>query len=417
MNENKENLNNLYSIISSINDKYTNKLKGSADVFPLSNKPFFNPLVPLPSPYEAQYQLMRRLAEEEDNFERIVNVFADIIKKELRKRETSSSMYDIRYKSSLDDLCTETPDIKKAKEVLSAAHKTYIHTQRQLAQAFAEQGLFELADAHLKNAHTGAKIQIDYVTVTLEPTVEEGLVETVVNTAIRNTSLGYFLKKVKDASDQGNVEQIQKYIALSMKSMLMHGLIAVPHSRKHDEEENGGHTQSRNEKYAAFLEAQYTFHKLHRRAFAIAICKKLEDGLKYGLSDTYNQWNVDYGLRDIERARKEVLDLILRTAKDTCADQGRDKFVGNAVNYFNVIIEPLFEMMAECRKDPNHPLRTMYSLEKDNIGLIKGVKRTESNSTALVPQRFYEEQCASTGLPLLIHPFYAPVVERYYHIN
>ncbi|HIH11002.1 TPA: hypothetical protein HA241_02345 [Candidatus Woesearchaeota archaeon] len=84
--------------------------------------------------FESDYQKMRDVAVEEDDFTKVLNIFGSIL-------ERSYGM-----------------NLEKTKTVLQEAYLSYVRTQQQLAQMFAEVGHFELTDAHLKNAHSGYDI-------------------------------------------------------------------------------------------------------------------------------------------------------------------------------------------------------------------------------------------------------------------
>ena len=82
--------------------------------------------------------IIRRLASEEDDFKRVVDVFGSIVKR------------------------AQGMGIGRAKEVLRKAHEIYVDTQKQLARLFGDQGQFDIAEEHLKNAHLGCEIGLGY---------------------------------------------------------------------------------------------------------------------------------------------------------------------------------------------------------------------------------------------------------------
>jgi hypothetical protein len=340
---------------------------------------------PTPS-FDSDYEMMKRLASEEDDFKRVVDVFGSIVKRAQGK------------------------GIGRAKEVLREAHEIYVDTQKQLARLFGDQGQFDIAEEHLKNAHLGCEIGLGYSDrVVLKPRIEDDEVSQIVDNAVRNTPPQYFLKRVMTSSEEGDVEGIEKYISLSLKSLKERGVIEIP-----DREKMRKGEPMSGRKYETFFRLQMELGKLHKKAYGVAIRRKAEEAVGYAVWDS--RYSVSSDKTKIGKLREEAQDLILDSVRKMVPDARMSDAFDATIAFFNGFLNPMYDELLACRDDESHPIRTLYRptrVNGDSWGKIIGFERIEVETTAVVPRRFYEKMFEETGIPIIVHPFFNPVVERY----
>ena len=346
-----------------------------------SSRPF------IPPSFDAEYARMRELATEEDDFKLVVDVFGSIVKR------------------------TPGIGIERAKEVLREAHQIYVETQKQLARIFGDQGQFDLAEEHLKNAHLGCEIGLGYYDkVVLKPRIEDGEVSQIVDNAVRNTPPQYFLQRVMTASEEGDVEGIEKYISLSLKSLKEKGVIEIP-----DREKMRRREPMSGRRYEEFFRLQMEFGKLHKKAYGVAIRKKVEEAVGHAVGSN-DKYIVSTYKNKIETLREEAKDLMLDSITKMVPKAKKSDAFNATIAFFNGVLNPLYDTLSACLENENHPLRTLYRPTRENAnswGKIVGSERIAVETTAVVPRRFYDRMFEETRIPFVVHPFFNPVVERY----
>ncbi|HIH11001.1 TPA: hypothetical protein HA241_02340 [Candidatus Woesearchaeota archaeon] len=217
----------------------------------------------------------------------------------------------------------------------------------------------------------------------------------------------YFLKKAHSASEKGEIQEAEKYITFSLRSLLAYGTIRIPRGEKIVEDDA----------YDAFFRFKRLFEKLHYRAYGIAVRKRLEEALGYSLSD--NKFDLHSDKNRIGKLKEEVQDLLLEAVEKTVRSEQKGKAFESLVDLSNLLFNPWFEELIACREDRTHPWRQRYKItrEKGLWGKIVGYEKVPVATTALVPTSFYDALFAATRLQIPIHPFFASVVDMYLFDN
>lgn len=346
-------------------------------------------LIPVSDPFEADYQRMRQVAREDDDFKKVLNVFEGIYQR------------------------AQGRGMDRAKQALREAYGIYTQTQKDIARLFAQAGQYDPTEEHLQKAHSGCTIRLSSLDeIVLEPNQEDPHVKTIVDTAMRQTSPAYFLERVVKASEQGDVPSFHKYAHLTLNSLALHGLLLPPQSFKIEEDQELD--DEKYERFADFLRLNAQLGRLLKETYNTAIRKKVEEAIGYAVNNSSYSATTDADR--IKRLRLEALDLSLEAAQKTTPPAQRATAMDGKLATFNLFVDPLFEELVACRKDPQHPLRRMYKPTHQggySWGEISGVERVPVTTTEIVPANFYQKGVEQTGIPLNVHPFFNSVAERY----
>ena len=331
---------------------------------------------PLPPSEEAEYQRMKKLATEEDDFRRVLDVYSAIIKR--------------------------SPTVRgEATRVLREAFALYGTTQQQVAEIFAGQGDFEETDAHIKNACSGYSVRIDFSEVTLEPAVKRERLEEIVDKAIGKTPSAHFIERAIKAADNGDTKEAGKYCGLSFKALRQKGVSQFCREM--------GIALEDEESYAyAPIKIGKTIKALHQRAYRVALQRRVEEAIGYAVEGSANSAS------EISRLRNAATELVLEYW-DIFVNipPGKD----SGITYFlNQEVHPIFDTFVDVAQDKNHPLRTMYRAKREqpySWSKIIGSERVEVPDAQIVPRAFYEQAYQQTGIPISVHPSFNRIAERY----
>jgi len=334
-----ENKDALREVLDTFNDKY-NDLEGLlnivSDGVPSTSQSPIKSNIPQTPSFDSDYERMIRLASEEDDFKAVVTIFSSIVEK------------------------TNGIGIGKAKEVLREAYEIYIDNQKQLARLFGDQGQFDIAEEHLKNTHLGCQIGLGHFDkVVLKPKIEDYEVRQIFDNAMQNTLPQYFLQRVMTTSEEGNVEGIEKYISLSLKSLKERGVIEIL-----DREKIRRGESSSNRKYESFFRLQMEFGKMYKKAYQIAVRKKVEEGVAYAVRD--NKYQVSSDKTKIDQLREEAQDLMLDSVRKMVPDARMSDAFDATIGFFNEFLNPMYDELLVCREDGSHPLRNLYRPTTEN---------------------------------------------------
>ncbi|MBI5002224.1 hypothetical protein HZC31_02470 [Candidatus Woesearchaeota archaeon] len=331
---------------------------------------------PLPRSEEAEYQRMKRVAVEEDDFRRVLDVYSAILKR-------SPSVHG------------------EATRVLREAFALYGTTQQQVADIFAGQGDFEETDTHIKNACSSYTVRIDFSEVTLEPAIENGKLEEIVNKAVEKTPSAHFIEKAMKAADAGDTKEAAKYSGLSFRALRVKG------TRQFCREI--GVTLDDEDDYAyAPVKIGKTIKRLHQKVYRVALQRKGEEAIGYAVDRSLTSSS------EISRLRGVVAELVLEywdifVNTPPGKDSGITAFLNGAAH-------PVFDTLVDVAQDKNHPLRIIYKAKREQPyawSKIVGCERVEVPQTQVVPRAFYEQAYQQTGIPILVHPFFNRIAQRY----
>lgn len=335
-----------------------------------------------PSPlFTAEYARMIRLAEEQDDFGKVAEVFLSV--------------------AQMSPLLASV----EAERELQRAHAVYVTAQKRLAKVFGDQGQLDLTRQHLSNATSTMTLDLGYNgKITLQPEIEEGYAHSIMDNALRNTPLGPLLQRVVNFSQEGDVEKTTEYVYLSLRAFGLRGLLEAPTG---ETLRNGA--SSRNRKYDVFFTLQRGLHTLHQRAYGVAARKKMEEALGYAVQDT--RGSDPSPARKIEKLRVEAQDILLAAVRETVPSNLISGAFDTVFTFINTVLDPASDELIACSTDRDHPLRTLFRAKVKKEGLqetVEGVVATPITTTALVPRQFYEEQFRRNGIPLRIHSFFIP---------
>ena len=370
---------------NSLEDLLTNKGYGSLDSIISRNVSSFSSskFIQVPS-FETEYKLMRTLAVQEDDFKKVLELFKSIVDRSLGI------------------------DTARHEVVLREAHATYTTVQKQLAKVFGDQGQFEVAMEHLKNACFGFEMRSGYGRgVMFNPTIQEDEITQLTRNALQNTPTEYFLQHVETAVQEGDIERVDKYASLSLQSLREKGVIKASERWR-----IVGGVPLKDEKQKADAMLQTVFTRLWRKANGVAIGRKMDEAVGYAVREGNYDPSVDK-IR-LEKLREEMQNLVFNVVRRTVPDEKVSDAITGALLYFDRFFDPAYDQLLVCRQDPNHPLRSLFTPKKENgqsRGKIVGVERVPITTTAVVPRSFYEKVFAQRSIP--VHPFFNAVVERY----
>ena len=282
---------------------------------------------------------LNSIAAEEDDFEIVLGHFEDIIKKSGRV--------------SLKD-----------KKALREANGIYVDTQKKLAKIFGDCGQFEYAEKHLKNAHIGFEIDFGYSgKLKVEPTIKEREVKEILDNAIRNTAHSYFLQKANDFSEEGDVENFEKYISLTLKSLKEDEKISSPGL-----EDIGWKREVNNDNMEKIFRLNMAFRKMHKKAYQVALIGKMEMAIANGINE--NKYMKNNDIRIIEDLSVEIKCLLLDYIKKIIPDRLMSEAFSDYVDLFNSYLNPVFDELIDCRGDLSHPIRSIYKQKRKDKGDI-----------------------------------------------
>ena len=192
----------------------------------------------------------------------------------------------------------------------------------------------------------------------MKPRIEDNEVSQIVDNAVRNTPPQYFLQRVMTASEEGDVKGIAKYISLSLKSLKERSVIEIP-----DREKMRRGEPMSGSKYEAFFRLQMEFGKLHKKAYGVAVRKKVEESVGYAVSD--NRYSVSSDKTRIGELREEAQNLMLDSVRKMVPDARMSDAFGATIAFFNRFLNPMYDQLLTCREDESHPLRTLYRPTKE----------------------------------------------------
>jgi len=343
-----------------------------------------SPSIPPTPSFDPDYERMRRLAVEEDDFARVTDVFFSVVRRD--------------YGFGLG----------RARDALIEAHKIYVDTQKQLAQRFGDCGMFDLAEEHLRNAGLRFEIGLsDYNKFVLEPRIEDEEFSKIFDNAVRNTPPEYFLQQVMAAYEKGDVVGIERQISLSMKAFSERGFIEIP-----DIEEMRSGEPLSGRRYESFFRLRLYFSKLHKKAYGVAVRRKVEEAVGCAVGSDGSAVSHDKIIIGI--LREEAQDLMLDYFRKMVPDAKISSAYDSAIAFFNGFLNPIYDELSACCEDESHPLRTLYKPTREGgntRGKIVGSERVRVETAAIVPRRFYEKMFEETGIPIVVHPFFNPLVE------
>lgn len=320
--------------------------------------------------FEQDYARMRQLAEEKDDFKQVLEVYVSVLRRSPLARE-------------------------RATTVLREAFAQYGQTQLLLAQTCATLGRFEEADACIKNACGGYSVKIDYYSsISLESSITEEEIASIISKAIKKTSSAYFLQKAMQVADAGDINEAEKYCGLTLTALREKGTSLFC-----------SEIGIVLDKYAAY-KINKTVEGLHKKAFRVAFQREVETAVGYAVSDSF------FATQDLTTAREKVRELVVKYWELFVPFKKGE--TSDIAAFLNERIHPLFEELHEVTRDKQHPLRKMYKPRRKETysSSVIGCERI-ATSEALVPRRFYEEAYRQTKIPIVVHSFFASVAERY----
>ncbi|MDD9954046.1 MAG: hypothetical protein OXR66_06945 [Candidatus Woesearchaeota archaeon] len=323
--------------------------------------------------FEGDYRRILRLAEEHDTFQGILNSWRKIAQR-----------------------AAEWGQSTRAQQVLRQAHELYAQTQQNLAEAFAEAGDFENAELHLANAHIEVGGDLS-----LPRQIRADDAERILDTAMKNTSPAYFIERVQQAAQEGDVAGIDKHVSYAFRAVKVHGLLKIPIKRTR------GVPLERNE---------YIYHQFGRKmtqysreAYERAIITTVEEAIGYAVKKR-TMIGGKGAIKDRQiRVKDLMLDMVNKFEMPWRKQEGYD----TTFYFFSALVDPLFSLLLECERDPNHTLRRVYQEEKrEEFGDVSGATR-QTTSAALVSRSFYGTQFERTGTAILVDSLFAPVANMY----
>jgi hypothetical protein len=336
------------------------------------------------------YARMRKLAIEEDDFRKVIDVFALVLKSRV--------------------------DVFQATEVLREAYGKYIDTQKRLASLFGERGQFDYVEEHLKNAHFGCELSLGgYSTIRLTTQIRDDEVRNIINNAIKNTEPTYFFQRALKTSENGDLEGLEKYINLCMQCLNKRGLIEIPEIKNMFSSEPIDST-----KYERFIRMRMGLGRLYKKAYGIAVRKKIEIAIGHAVfSDSECSKPGKYNISQLE---EEIKDLMMNAVGKMIPDSKVAEAFRTTVCFFNEFLNPFFEELLVCYDNPKHPLRSLFKslyskMYRNSMGYsvyeakITGLERVNVVCTDIVPRKFYCDLFLHDGIP--VHPFFNPILERY----
>jgi hypothetical protein len=336
------------------------------------------------------YARMKKLAIEEDDFRKVVDVFASVLKSSV--------------------------DVSQATEVLREAYRMYIDTQKRLANLFGGQGQFDYVEEHLRNAHFGCELSLGiYRNIRLTTQIRDDEVRMIIDNAIKNTEPAYFFQRALKTSENGDLEGLEKYISLSMQCLNKRGLIEIPEIKNMFSSE-----PIDSIKYERFIRMRMGLGRLYKKAYGIAVRKKIEIAIGHAVfSDNECIKPGKYNIRQLE---EEIKDLMMNAVGKMIPDSKVAEAFRTTVCFFNEFLNPFFEELLVCYDDPKHPLRSLFKpfyskMYRNSMGYsvyeakITGFERVKVDCTDIVPRKFYCGLFLHDGIP--VHPFFNLTLERY----
>ena len=272
---------------------------------------------PLPPSEEAEYQRMKKLATEEDDFRRVLDVYSAIIKR--------------------------SPTVRgEATRVLREAFVLYGTTQQQVADIFARQGDFEEVDAHIKNACRSYSVQGASLEVSLESAIDSGKLEEIVNKAVEKTPSAHFMERAMKAADAGDTKEAGKYCGLSFKALRVKGTIQFCREI--------GVTLDDEDDYAYVpIKIGKTIKKLHQKAYSVALQRKVEEAIGHAVEGNSNS---------LPQLRNATTELVLEYwGIFVKTHHGKDSGI---TAFLNGAVHPVTDTLVDVAKNNHHPLQITY---------------------------------------------------------
>ncbi|HLC85511.1 MAG TPA: hypothetical protein VJH22_06995 [Candidatus Nanoarchaeia archaeon] len=338
-----------------------------------------DPQIPSSSPppsFEHEYAEMMRLAIEDDDFKKVLDLFSLVSWKEI-------------YPST------------RTRRVLQEAFVEYTSSQLQMASAFAGIGRFDDVDRHLSNAckayRVGPGQHID-----LTPTIDPGRVKRVIDQTLENSNPELYVQRATTSAAQGDPIQTRRYIGLSLRTLELHGLIEAPSHRS-------DWSVGMNSRQKMFFRMSQELGELLTKAYNRAVSKNIGEAVGHAVNGT--------GGYCFQKNSREIETLLMDAVDHTVPPSRRSEAYGVVIDFCNNILPIVMQELIACCKDQDHPLRQIFTPRRDPppYGPIRGCERIEVSTRALVPRAFYESLVQETGIPLIIHPFFTDVALRYAH--
>ncbi len=275
--------------------------------------------------------------------------------------------------------------IVNIKLMVDLLYHDFTRAQYQKAEMAAEKGEFDSMEHHLRSALSTIRTGLGES----PSAVEASNAKKVLDTVCAKQDLGFFVNRLLDAEDDGNIEAADKYASLVLRAYEVRGIISIP-PKKH---QFGDIPLISGRRLGEFFRISREVSVHHRGAYFNALEREVQ--LRIGSLLNIPEYREPASrLSDVEEAVNSLCNICVKYIKRFIPPQHEPKAHLAVVDLLNQVRERLSDIVS----NKGHPFHKAYEPVKDGCR-VKGYKR-RTTETQLVPAKMYKD--IGEILPLLL---------------